>query len=170
MKTCGKCKCTKPLSDFYKKNGGGLGVKSECKLCTSNYEKERWAKNKNNYVYSDERKEYRRINYLNNKEKVLLQSKKWANNNPEKKRFYNANRRCRKNQATPAWANKKEIEIIYKIANILSIASNIKYEVDHIIPLKGKNVCGLHVDTNLQVITMEKNRMKATYFKDNVWL
>ena len=165
MKYCKYCKCTKDLSEFYKKKTGKFGVKAECKLCSSLYEKIRWGKNKLTYIYSDEKKERRRNYYLINKTKVLEQSKKWAKENSYKKRICCAFRRTAILNATPYWANINAINEIYKQASMMSKVNNVKYEVDHIIPLQGKNVCGLHNEFNLQILTMTENRIKATKYE-----
>jgi 5-methylcytosine-specific restriction endonuclease McrA len=39
--------------------------------------------------------------------------------------------------------------------------SGKKWEVDHIIPIAGDSVCGLHVPWNLRVVTMQENRSKS---------
>lgn len=57
-------------------------------------------------------------------------------------------------KATPNWVNRKALEEVY-----LNCPEG--YEVDHIIPLKGKNVCGLHVPWNLQYLTKIENLKKS---------
>jgi hypothetical protein len=168
MKHCKYCNTTKPLSEFYGKKSGKFGVKAECKSCTSVYEKKRWQKDKDK-PRTETKIQYRKQHYLDNKEKVLQQSKKWAKSNLDKKRIYRANRRANLLKATPCWSDKTLIQNIYKQADLISKQFGIKYEVDHIVPLRGKNVCGLHVEYNLQIITMEQNRMKATKYEDTSW-
>lgn len=66
-------------------------------------------------------------------------------------------------QATPSWANKEAIEKIYIEARMLSLSTGIKHEVDHIVPIKGEQVSGLHVEYNLQILTKKENRDKWNY-------
>ena len=77
-------------------------------------------------------------------------------------------RNASKVNATPKWLTKEhseEIEFIYLECAIRSASSGIKYEVDHIIPLRSKLVCGLHVPWNLRVIESYKNRQKSNLFE-----
>jgi hypothetical protein len=66
--------------------------------------------------------------------------------------------------ATPGWANKKAILAFYREAARLTLETGIAHEVDHIIPILSKRVCGLHVETNLQVITKAANQTKLNKF------
>ena len=72
-----------------------------------------------------------------------------------------AARRAGLNKATPKWADRIKIKNIYQECIALSKLSGIKYEVDHIVPLKGNNVSGLHVHWNLQIIKATENRSKS---------
>jgi len=86
------------------------------------------------------------------------------------KEYYAANRgvfiaanKARKKaiaQQTPPWADMKAIREIYRKAAKLSDVTGIEYHVDHDIPLRGKKVCGLHVETNLVILTRQENMAK----------
>jgi len=69
-------------------------------------------------------------------------------------RGYSANRRAAKLQAMPKWADKNAIRLVY--ANRPD-----GYHVDHIVPLIGKNVCGLHIAENLQYLSARDNLRKS---------
>jgi hypothetical protein len=95
--------------------------------------------------------------YLENKEKIQqymksIQSKRTAT---ERKR------KVRKLNAMPYWANSDLIEFQYIKAKFMEWFTGEKYHVDHIIPLQGENVCGLHVEYNLQVLPATENIKKS---------
>ncbi len=64
-------------------------------------------------------------------------------------------------KATPKWSNKNEIRKIYEEAKRISAKTGIKHDVDHIFPIQGKTVSGLHVIENLQIIPASENRKKS---------
>lgn len=63
--------------------------------------------------------------------------------------------------ATPTWACFDEIRAVYREADRLTLATGIKYNVDHIIPLNHPRVCGLHVAGNLRAIPAGPNMAKS---------
>ena len=70
-------------------------------------------------------------------------------------------RKSAKLKATPVWCDLDAVEEIYRRASQLTTETGIRHEVDHIVPLQGKNVCGLHIPQNLQILTITENRRKA---------
>jgi 5-methylcytosine-specific restriction endonuclease McrA len=95
-----------------------------------------------------------------NPEKTLVAGRKAYAKDPSKAAARYAKRRANKKQATPAWADTKELHKFYLQARLKTLESEIAWEVDHIVPLAGVNVCGLHVPWNLQVIPATDNRRK----------
>lgn len=76
---------------------------------------------------------------------------------PEHQAHLSAIRRARKSHATPLWADREKIRVIYEMRPD-------GYEVDHIVPLAGKLVCGLHCEFNLQYLTKAENARKRNCF------
>jgi hypothetical protein len=77
-------------------------------------------------------------------------------------------RRASKLNATPSWADLKAIKAVYAEARRVSLETGVLHHVDHVVPLQGKLVCGLHVHYNLQVIPAKDNLSKATKVEDIV--
>ena len=87
--------------------------------------------------------------------------KNYAKHNASKFAALSAKRRAQERQATPAWADDKAIEAFYATAAGLSMHTGEWYHVDHIVPLCGKTVCGLHTQANLQVLPAKENKLKS---------
>lgn len=107
-------------------------------------------------------------NRESSREKIRLISREWAKRNVGKVNSRTAQRRALKKQAMPLWADNSAIRRIYQDCVRRSKATGMRHEVDHIIPLQGKNVCGLHVAENLQIITAMDNRLKSNKFQEGV--
>jgi hypothetical protein len=109
-------------------------------------------------------KEHIREFALKNKEKNRIRHQNWAKDNPglvrEKTRRYQA----AKQGATPPWLtviHMAQMQEMYEIAVALEVQTGIPHHVDHIHPLRGKTVCGLHVPWNLQVLPQRDNIAKG---------
>jgi len=68
------------------------------------------------------------------------------------------------NQHFVKWRDVEKIKEIYSTAKQLTEETGIRHEVDHIIPVHSKKICGLHVHQNLQVVKIGQNRQKSNKF------
>ncbi len=106
------------------------------------------------------KKKYREAN----REKCRALTADWKKRNPAKCAASWARYHARKLEAMPPWLTpgmEEAIEYKYETAQRLTEETGITHHVDHIIPLQGKNVRGLHVPWNLQVITDKENWKKG---------
>ena len=88
-------------------------------------------------------------------------SRAWSKANRAKENERVRRRLAALQKASPAWANVEEMRLVYQFAVALSQATGVAYEVDHIVPVRGKTVCGMHAESNLQVLRAELNRAKS---------
>lgn len=102
-----------------------------------------------------------------NPEAVRESNRNWQKANPAKVRFHAMKYFTTKLKATPPWLTRehfKQMEAIYDAAVELSEATGTRYDVDHIVPLQGKTVCGLHVPWNLRVLTALENQRRPKFW------
>ena len=172
MKQCTKCNEFKSL-DLFVKRKDTQTYRGHCIEC----EKQRLALSP--LKHREQRLEARKLRYQEHKEHELAVNKRWIEQNKERHSFlvkenYKSNKdkyvyhcakaRATKRNASPVWLTaeqKKQIQTEYSLAKWCSEVMGIQYEVDHIVPLQGNKVCGLHVPWNLRVITQAENRRKT---------
>ena len=133
-----------------------------------------WRKENRERVRAVKREYYR----ANDADRVqqAIRSRKWLEANRDKSRASTAEwrkrnlaiaaaaqqrRRSKKLQRTPAWADHEKIRQFFVLARELTLTTGVEHEVDHIYPLQGETVSGLHVETNLRVIPKSANRSKG---------
>jgi hypothetical protein len=173
MKTCIKCNQEKELSEFYSTKRNRDGLDGRCKLCKNQYSRDQYFKTKDKRTIKI--REWREAN----KERCREITLNWNQNNSERykayqKKYYEENKaayvaklakyRASKLQATPLWADLEQIKRVYKACAKISERTGVEHHVDHIIPLQGKNVCGLHVEKNLAIISAKANLEKSNTF------
>lgn len=162
MKTCNKCKQSKPISAFGKHSSNKDGLQRRCKVCrkeeSSNYFKQ---------LPLEEKQRRLAKNYqwkLDNPNKVKEYQSGWFKKNRGKRNAYQMKRETSKMLRTPKWLSKdelKEIEEFYVMATLLEKVFPWKQHIDHIVPLQGKTVSGLHVPWNLQILSAKANMEKG---------
>ena len=121
------------------------------------------ARNKKNYD-PEKRREYFAAYRKANKDKRNAYNKEWLNERPGLVNAYAAKRRDAVRKATLSCSSLQDLEEIkgiYALAKKMTESTGQPHHVDHVIPLKGRSVCGLHVPWNLQVITATENLKKS---------
>jgi len=114
----------------------------------------------------DKMKSRRAKYYTENAAKESAQAAKWRRENAGKVNTLQAERRACQLQRTPKWADLAAIAIVYRICEQLEKEYGIPLAVDHVIPLQGKFVSGLHIACNLQIIPASENSRKRNRFDD----
>ena len=157
-KVCKTCLATKPISEFYKQSTrGGYGVRGTCKLC-DNAKKKQYRTLLGENLLERKKSEYQR-----NRQSRLNQKRIYRQENKGKINALVAARKKVIKQRTPKWLTEDDKWIIqetYELAALRSKLFGFSWHVDHVIPLQGKQVSGLHVPNNLQVIPGVENIRK----------
>lgn len=173
MKICTRCKAEKDENEFYPDNRVPGKFRAKCKSCMRELQRiddarpERKLAHK--LYHSEDRGRRARNKYESTEKGKITRSliNKRYRSYPEKRakctalfaKYISA-----KLNATPTWLTKDHLDLIemkYKLAAYLTRETGIRWTVDHIIPLQGDNVCGLHVPWNLRVITSSENSSKS---------
>lgn len=152
MKRCGTCKEHLPLDVFGACKRSKDGLSYRCKPCDRAATR-RWRENN--------RDDHRRMSLEWNRanpERVKENAARFNKENRARRTSQEGHRRALKTQATPEWADVDEIHYIYELAHERGL------EVDHIVPLNSKLVCGLHVQDNLRCIPKILNIKKSNRY------
>lgn len=177
-KTCQLCKVEKTLDQYHKNKQCKFGVHTICKECNKTKSRQ-WAQENKERVKLRDQEYYKanqfeiskkaRQRYLKNWDAYRESHRRWKAANRHKVIANNAARKARRLQATPPWITDEhvaQIENFYWLANDLKTINGEDYHVDHIVPLRGENVCGLHVPWNLQVLPSDINLSKGNKHGD----
>ena len=168
MKTCARCKEAKPLIEFPKTKRTKDGVASYCKPCANMFSLEY---RNNNLEAARERERKRTARWLSNPDNLKKKYEynyEYRRRNKEIVNYHSAKRHTDKNNRMPKWLTKEDIlemHNMYKLAAFLKKTTGLSWHVDHIIPLRGKKVSGLHVPNNLQVLPAEENVKKNNKYE-----
>ena len=176
MKTCTHCKQEKPFEAFYISSTHKSGYVSWCKVCESERCKAKFERRRERHLAKA--KKWREENPDANKaavqawresnpERTAAMYRDWAQRNRDKVNATWMRRDAAKKNRTPSWLTVDDhwmIEQAYDIAAKRTQVLGIQFHVDHIVPLQGKTVSGLHVPWNLQVIPAKLNQQKSNRF------
>lgn len=171
--SCKLCR-SKELAEYNRKNKVKAREKNQ-RYYKSN--KEKLKQQAKSYYHDNKEKVLEKVHiyYWNNQEKIIEYKKEYRLLNADQLKEYRqsikdriaartAKRRARKLQRTPKWLTQKDfvlIESFYEEARRLTTETGIMHHVDHIVPLKGDMVSGLHCPDNLQVLTYLDNIRKS---------
>ena len=183
LKKCNKCSETKEVCLFYANKRMKDGLNTFCIQCHKADNVARKEKNRSNEVFRAKellyKQQYRhktaehRAEYITswrhkNKDHVANYSKTYRTENKARYAYLCQKRKISFLQRTPKWLDQDDFWLIaeaYHLAELRTKMTGVAHHVDHIIPLRGKNVSGLHVPLNLQVITFAENQRKTNKFQ-----
>lgn len=117
-----------------------------------------------------------KIYYKENKVRIDLRNNTYKRNNPERGSLHAQRRRARIYHATPSWDFELTDFVLLEALSLAALRKdifNFAWHVDHMIPIKAKTVCGLHVWNNFQCIPQTINQSKQNsliYTNPHEWL
>lgn len=153
--------CSEPLDE---------GKRSHAKFCTVQCKKNAEHKRR---IADEDKRETNRLRAKAwreaNKDRAKAKVSEWQRQNRARCTAIGMKYIASKKSATPNWLDKKmeqDIQDIYWLADDVRKISPDNYHVDHVIPLQGQGVCGLHVPWNLQVLPSDINISKGNRTND----
>lgn len=176
LKTCSKCQTLKPICNFHKNKARSDGLSHYCVVCANaraaqkrltDPEKVKEIQAKWRIENREKAKAACTKWRINNRDKARVCTSIWKKENPVKSRALTNARKRRARLSTPLWADLKKVKKLYQVAATWNeIWPEDPVHVDHIIPLKGKNVSGLHTELNLQILRAADNMKKSNKLLD----
>ncbi len=157
------------LECFVKDSRYADGYQNRCKVCQKKYDSDRFLtkrsvilqQSKSYYESNLEQARAKRAEWReNHKEYAAQYGKLYRQLNPGKELAKTRKYAIAKMQAVPKWLSKAQIQEMQKVYETCPAG----HEVDHIVPLQGKNVKGLHVPWNLQHLPKSENRKKSNKY------
>lgn len=155
IKLCKTCQTFLDVDLFSKCSKSSHGFQSSCKAC----KKQTQIQYRNSKKLHDSH--VRKYVVVINKRNY---TSSWKKLNPGKVKEQIVKRKLKRSYCS--WANQHKISSIYAMAKFLTSVVGIQYHVDHIIPLQGKNVSGLHVENNLSIVRAEYNLSKGNKYEN----
>lgn len=163
-RVCKSCGLEKPHEYFTKNPRYNFGITYKCKDCFNEEKRQYYRDNRNRILGNQKRSVIKRKAAGKD---VNKPSREYSKRNPQYKRFYAAQRRKYARVATPSWLSedqKADMKAVYDLRDKFSSLCGVDYHVDHIIPLRGDNVCGLNVPWNLQLLEAKLNMAKGNTY------
>lgn len=141
VRTCSSCKQEKPLSQYHMRNR----KRKDGSTYKAPYSKCKTCRRTNNRYYEN------------------------TTEGKDRKKRNRVLRDSRNRRATPKWLtkeHKQQIAETYELMRDCRAVTGEDYHVDHIVPLRGDNICGLHVPWNLQVLPSDVNTSKSNNYEE----
>lgn len=179
-KFCRYCQTEKPLDAFAARNASPDGLAYKCRDCEkeyragrkaeykalrrASYEKSREQENARALAYYHANRDEMRAKHLAYMERTAEQQRRYRKETKDEFNARTAKRRAALDERTPPWLTREhfaQMQRLYKLAKEIGKTTGEPQHVDHIVPLRGRTVSGLHVPWNLRVVPAVLNIQKG---------
>lgn len=183
MKTCARCRASKPLDAFGKCKANKSGLHSYCKTCIAGINRvryladparckedaRRWAAaNPERRRELDNRKA--RARYQRDPKRAYEASHQWRCRNPDKVAAYDKTKKALRRASVKVLFDAELTHLaLHEAADLCrrrEAATGFAWHLDHVVPLRCKDACGLHVAHNFAVVPATYNASKKNRFID----
>lgn len=179
-KFCGYCQIEKPLAAFSARNASPDNLAYKCRDCEkayragrkaeyaalrrASYEKNRERERAQALAYYHANRDEMRAKHLAYMERTAERQRQYRKETKDEYNARTAKRRAALDERTPPWLTREhftQMQRLYKIAKEIGKMTGEPQHVDHVVPLRGRLVCGLHVPWNLRVVPAALNIAKG---------